>query len=50
LLPDRATYGLPTQPEPVYAVAFVSQDLWGTSDDPPWTVLVDLFDTYLEPA
>jgi nitrile hydratase subunit beta len=50
LLPDRATYGLPTEPEPVYAVAFSSQDLWGESDEPPWTVLVDLFDTYLEPA
>ena len=50
LLPDRATYGLPTEPEPVYAVAFASQDLWGVSDDPPWTVIVDLFDAYLEPA
>jgi hypothetical protein len=34
----------------VYAVAFASQDLWGESDEPPWTVLLDLFDTYLEPA
>jgi nitrile hydratase subunit beta len=49
-LPDRAEYGLPTEPEPVYAVAFASQDLWGESDEPPWTVLLDLFDTYLEPA
>jgi nitrile hydratase beta subunit len=49
-LPDRATYGLPTEPEPVYAVAFASQELWGESDEPPWTVLLDLFDTYLEPA
>ena len=49
-LPDRAAYGLPTEPEPVYAVAFASQDLWGESDEPPWTVLLDLFDTYLEPA
>jgi nitrile hydratase beta subunit len=49
-LPDRATYGLPTEPEPVYAVAFASQELWGQSDEPPWTVLLDLFDTYLEPA
>jgi nitrile hydratase subunit beta len=50
LLPDRATYGLPTEPEPVYAVAFASQELWGDSDEPPWTVLLDLFDTYLEPV
>ena len=34
LLPDRATYGLPTEPEPVYAVAFASQELWGDSDEP----------------
>jgi nitrile hydratase subunit beta len=50
LLPDRATYGLPTEPEPVYAVAFASQELWGNSDEPPWTVLLDLFDSYLEPV
>ena len=49
-LPDRATYGLPTEPEPVYAVAFASQELWGDSDEPPWTVLLDLFDTHLEQA
>ena len=49
-LPDRARYGLPTEPEPVYAVAFGSQELWGESDEPPWTVLLDLFETYLEPA
>jgi nitrile hydratase beta subunit len=50
LLPDRAAYGLPTEPEPVYAVAFASQDLWGESGEPPWTVVVDLFDSYLESA
>jgi nitrile hydratase len=50
LIPDRAAYGLPTEPEPVYAVAFASQELWGEGDEPPWTVLIDLFDTYLEPA
>ena len=49
-LPDRAAYGLPTEPEPVYAVAFASQELWGESDEPPWTVLLDLFETYLESA
>jgi nitrile hydratase subunit beta len=50
LLPDRAAYGIPTGPEPVYAVAFVSQDLWGESDEPSWTVMIDLYDTYLEPV
>jgi nitrile hydratase subunit beta len=49
-LPDTATYGLPTEPEPVYAVAFASDDIWGSGDEPSWTVLVDLWETYLEPA
>jgi nitrile hydratase subunit beta len=49
-LPDRAIYGLTTEPEPVYAVAFASQNLWGESNEPPWTVLLDLFDSYLESA
>ena len=50
LLPDRAAYGIPTEPEPVYAVAFDSQVLWGESDEQPWTVMIDLYDTYLENA
>jgi nitrile hydratase subunit beta len=49
-LPDLATYELSTEPQPVYAVAFASRELWGGTDEPPWTVLVDLFDDYLEPA
>jgi hypothetical protein len=49
-LPDRAVYGERVTPEPVYSVAFRSQDLWGPSEEPPWTVLLDLWDTYLEPA
>ena len=36
--------------EPVYAVAFSSEDLFGSSPEGRWTVLLDLFDTYLEPA
>jgi nitrile hydratase len=49
-LPDRAVYGEQVDPEPVYSVAFSSVDLWGPSSDPPWTVLLDLWDSYLEPA
>jgi nitrile hydratase beta subunit len=49
-LPDLATYGLSTEPEPVYAVAFDSDELWGERDEPPWQVLVDLYDDYLEPV
>ncbi len=36
--------------EPVYSVAFASEDLWGRSDEEPWTVIVDLWESYLEPT
>lgn len=36
--------------EPVYAVAFVSDDLFGVSDEGVWTVVLDLFESYLEPC
>jgi nitrile hydratase len=48
-LPDRATYGQPAEPEPVYAVAFRSDDLWGPQEgEPAFTVLLDLWDSYLD--
>jgi nitrile hydratase subunit beta len=50
LLPDRATYGEDVAPEPVYSVAFRSHDLWGGSEEGGWTVSLDLWDSYLEPA
>jgi nitrile hydratase len=49
-LPDLAVYGKRTPSEPVYSVAFSSDDLWGPSEDPVWTVLLDLWESYLEPA
>ena len=49
-LPDRAVYGDEVAPEPVYSVAFASPELWGPSDEPAWTVLLDLWESYLEPA
>jgi nitrile hydratase subunit beta len=49
-LPDRAVYGEKVAPEPVYSVAFGSQELWGESEEPTWTVLLDLWESYLEPA
>jgi nitrile hydratase len=49
-LPDRAVYGEKVTPEPVYSVAFASQELWGPSEEPSWTVLLDLWESYLEPA
>jgi nitrile hydratase len=49
-LPDRSVYGEKVAPEPVYSVAFRSKELWGASEEPPFTVLLDLWDSYLEPA
>jgi nitrile hydratase subunit beta len=49
-LPDKAVYGERVEREPVYSVAFASTELWGASDEPPFTVLLDLWDSYLEPA
>jgi nitrile hydratase beta subunit len=47
-LPELTAYGEPATPEPVYAVAFDSRALWGEDGSPPWTVLVDLWERYLE--
>ena len=44
--PDIGPYAGP--PEPVYAVAFSSDDLFGQSSDGSWTVVLDLFESYLE--
>jgi nitrile hydratase subunit beta len=47
-LPELTAHGEPATPEPVYAVAFDSRVLWGDDGRPPWTVLVDLWERYLE--
>lgn len=49
-LPDRAVYGDDIAPEPVYSVAFASEDLWGPGEAGIWTVALDLWESYLEPA
>ena len=48
VFPDVGPYAGPE--EPVYAVGFASNDLFGASPDGSWTVLLDLFESYLEPA
>jgi nitrile hydratase len=45
--PDVGPYEGP--PEPVYAVAFAADDLFGASDEGVWSVVLDLFESYLEP-
>jgi nitrile hydratase len=46
--PDIGPYAGPT--ERVYSVAFASDDLFGASAEGSWRVLLDLFESYLEPA
>lgn len=38
------------QVEPVYAVSFLSQDVFGETDEPGWVVYLDLQESYLEAA
>jgi nitrile hydratase beta subunit len=47
-LPDIGPYQGPVQP--VYAVAFDSEALFGPSEEGRWTVMLDLFEDYLEDA
>jgi nitrile hydratase len=49
-LPDVANYERDAPVEPVYAVAFRSEDLWGPGEEPPFTVILDLWESYLEAA
>jgi nitrile hydratase subunit beta len=44
--PDLGPYQGPS--EPVYAVAFDSDDLFGPSREASWSVSLDLFESYLE--
>jgi nitrile hydratase subunit beta len=47
-LPDIGPYQGPV--EPVYSVSFSSDDVFGPGDEPAWTLLLDLSESYLEPA
>ena len=42
---DRQVVGAPDSPEPVWAVRFDAQELWGASDH---TVTIELWQSYLE--
>jgi nitrile hydratase beta subunit len=47
-LADAAARGEDGPVEAVYAVRFRSEDLFGPSDEPPYRVLIDLWESYLE--
>jgi nitrile hydratase subunit beta len=48
VFPDVGPYAGPD--EPVYSLAFRSQDVFGPSDEGVWTILLDLYESYLEPV
>ena len=49
-LPDRLAEHEERLFEPVYSVAFDSVSVWGPTDEPSFVILLDLWQSYLEPA
>lgn len=50
VLPDSAAHRLGDAPEPLYAVAFAAGELWANPEHPGDEVILDLWQSYLEPA
>ena len=50
ILPDANAHGLGEAPEPIYAVAFAASELWADPEHPRDEVILDLWQSYLEPA
>lgn len=50
VLPDSNAHQLGEAPEPLYTVAFDAADLWGAAEGAGDEVMVDLWQSYLEPA
>ena len=48
VLPDTNAHFLGENPEPLYSVEFKSKDLWDKYEDIEDTVIVDLWESYLE--
>ena len=46
--PDASAHALPGRKEPTYHVAFGSRELWSESAEAEDTVVVDLWESYLE--
>ncbi|NVO54814.1 nitrile hydratase subunit beta [Rhodobacteraceae bacterium B1Z28] len=49
VLPDSNAHGLGEAPEPLYAVAFPASELWAAPENPKDEVVLDLWQSYLEP-
>ena len=50
VLPDSNAHGLGEAPEPLYAVALRAVDIWAHPEHPQDEVILDLWDSYLQPA
>ncbi|WP_171128883.1 MULTISPECIES: nitrile hydratase subunit beta [unclassified Ruegeria] len=50
VLPDSSAHDLGEAPEPLYAVAFAASELWVNPEHPKDEVVLDLWQSYLEPA
>jgi nitrile hydratase len=48
VLPDASAHGEGERPEPLYAVRFDGEALWGPDAEPNTSVSVDLWESYLE--
>ncbi|WP_298932653.1 nitrile hydratase subunit beta [uncultured Ruegeria sp.] len=49
VLPDSNAHGLGEAPEPLYAVVFPASELWANPEHPKDEVVLDLWQSYLEP-
>ena len=49
VFPDSNAHGLGEAPEPLYAVAFPAAELWANPEHPRDEVVMDLWESYLEP-
>lgn len=50
VLPDSNAHGLGEAPEPLYAVVFPASELWADAESPADEVVLDLWQSYLEPV
>lgn len=50
VLPDSNAHALGEAPEPLYAVIFPASELWSDPEHPDDEVVLDLWQSYLEPA
>ena len=50
VFPDSNAHHLGEAPEPLYSVGFYARDLWDNAENPQDEVVLDLWQSYLEPA